>query len=110
WGYLLYLNYVSIDNQEQSSFQITVKDTFPEGGEMDLVNWVPDMSQKEFVKAMVKLFGWTMQTDAYENRVKITLFNAVLRNRAIAKDWTDKRDFTEVPAVAYRFGDFGQRN
>jgi hypothetical protein len=113
WGYNLYYRKKPVFNSYttvENILNVQVKDTFPEGGEIELTNWLPDMSQKDFVKGIIKMFGWTAQTDQYENLVKFNLFNKVLRNREFAPDWTDKRDYTNRPILQYKFGDFGQQN
>ncbi|GGG34157.1 hypothetical protein [Hymenobacter glacieicola] len=97
-------------------FDVTVLPEQPPGAQVNIAEWLPqDMKQLDFFKALVQVCGFSVQTDAYEDRLTLHPSRAVLDNVPYARDWTAKRDAPDLPAgqarsVSYRFGGFGQQN
>lgn len=118
WGFEIFQDTVySIDGQSipVDKFEVTVLETLPPGGEVDLADWLPDIKCLDFFKTLVQLGGLTTQCDAYEDQLRLTPSATILFNVGKARDWTGKRDAPDLPqgqarSVAYRFGSFGQRN
>jgi len=108
WGYALFND--GRGNLDEDSFQIEVLKEFPQGGEVRLQDWLPDMSQKDFIKSMVHLFGLTFQTDLYQNNIRINTFTKVLDNIPQAIDISNWVHEPERIRPSYKFGDFAQKN
>ncbi|RPD45818.1 hypothetical protein DNI29_16850 [Hymenobacter sediminis] len=73
------------------------------------------MKQLDFFKDLVQVSGFSVKTDAYEDRITLSPSRAVLDKARYARDWTSKRDAPDSPqgqprSVAYRYGSFGQQN
>jgi hypothetical protein len=98
------------------SFSVTLNEEFPPGGLVKLNEWLPDMKQLDFVKAMMLVLGLTIQVDQYTPHLRFAPGWKLLANARRAKDWTMKRDAWAVPGrtperdLAFRFGDYGQLN
>jgi hypothetical protein len=97
-------------------FTVTLLPEFPQGGLVRLADWLPDMKQLDFFKAMMLTLGLTVQSDAYEPRLKLTPGSKLLANVPKAKDWTRKRDAYTRPGrlperdLSFRFGDYARAN
>jgi hypothetical protein len=95
---------------------VTLLPEFPEGGVVKLQDWLPDMKQLDYVKAMMLLLGLTIQVDDYEPYLHLATGSKLLQNIPKAKDWTRKRDAYAQPNrlpernLAFRFGPYGQTN
>ncbi|MBX0290963.1 hypothetical protein K3G63_10965 [Hymenobacter sp. HSC-4F20] len=119
WGFRIF-EYANFNSGGQTipghKFEVNVLPEQPPGAEVNLAEWLPqDMKQLDFFKSLVQVCGFSVQTDAYEDRLTLRPSRAVLDNAAYARDWTNKRDAPDLPtgqprSVAYRFGGFGQRN
>jgi hypothetical protein len=96
--------------------RVTLLPEFPEGGLVKLQEWLPNMKQLDFVKAMMLVLGLTIQADQYEPYLRLATGNKLLQNIPKAKDWTGKRDAYAQPNhlpernLAFRFGPYGQTN
>lgn len=74
---------------------------------------LPDISQKDFFKAVRALFDLMPMFDPYSNTVTLTPFNKLLENKPKALDWSRKLVYLrgqERMPVQYRFGSFAQRS
>lgn len=97
-----------IDNRGADFFKITPLKIFPTGATMRLVDVLPDISQKDFIKTLLQLHNGIQQTTPYGNRVRFTEFREVETNTPRARDWSAK--FVKESGLKYKFGDFGQNN
>ena len=98
------------------SFSVSLNEEFPPGGRVKLNEWLPDMKQLDFVKAMMLTLGLTIQADQYEPHLRLAPGTRLMANVPRAKDWTMKRDAYARPGrlpergLEFRFGDYGQAN
>jgi hypothetical protein len=98
------------------SWSVNLQPTFPPGGLVKLNEWLPDMKQLDFVKAMMLVLGLTIQVDPYTPHLRFAPGWQLLANVSKAKDWTMKRDAWAVPgrtperSLEFRFGSYGQLN
>jgi hypothetical protein len=89
---------------------------FPPGGLVRLQDWLPDVKQLDYVKAYMGLFGLTIQTDPYNDHLRLAPGSKLLTNVPRAKNWSAKRSSYALPGrlpereLAFRFGSFGQKN
>ncbi len=84
---------------------------FPPRGRVHLSDWLPDMPQKDFVKAFVQLYGLTQTTNPYTNAVTFRRTAVVLDNPATTGlDWSARRDGSQPAKRSWKLGDFAQRN
>jgi hypothetical protein len=84
---------------------------FPPRGRVHLADWLPDMPQKDFVKAFVQVYGLTQTTDPYTGAVTFRRTAVVLDNpTATGLDWSARRDGSQPAKRSWKLGDFAQRN
>ncbi|WP_026463659.1 hypothetical protein [Adhaeribacter aquaticus] len=95
---------------ETPYFSGTVLGEFPKGGRVELAQWLPDLSQKEFIKSIVQLFGLTFQTDLFRDIIKINTFAQVVDNIPKAIDISEWVHHPEAVKPSFKFGDFAQGN
>jgi hypothetical protein len=81
---------------------------FPPHGRVKLADWLPDMSQKDFIKAFIQAYGLTQTTDPYTGAVTLRRTAGVLDTPG--QDWTERRDGNQPAKHSWKLGDFGQRN
>ena len=74
------------------SWSITVAENFPPGGLVRPQDWLPDMPQATFVKAVIGLYGLTMQTDPYSGALRFTPTATALTRLAEAPTWDARID------------------
>jgi len=108
WGYSLFIP--SLPDLDQNSIDLEVLKEFPQGGEVRLQDWLLDISQKDYIKSMVHLFGLTFQTDLYQNNIRINTFNKVTENIPQAIDISKWVHEPEKVRPSFKFGDFAQKN
>jgi hypothetical protein len=101
---------VRVSIPDGQGLDIRVRPTFPPGGRVRLNNWLPEISQKEFVKSFIFLYGLMMQTDSYTSTIRINYFSDLLKRLPQALDWSAKLTLEPAPTTKYRFGSFAQRN
>lgn len=87
-----------------------VKGNLMTGQPLRMIDILPDMLQKDFVKLVFMQFGVIQETDIYEKSVKFTKFKTVGKNRVNAQDWTSKADLTEPVDEKYDLPGYGQYN
>lgn len=98
------------DTKEPPVFRATVLPEFPKKGLVELAKWLPDLSQKDFIKSIVQLFGLTFQTELFEDSIKVNTFSKVLENIPNAIDISSWVHNPENVRPSFKFGDFAQRN
>jgi hypothetical protein len=67
------------------------------------------MSVKDVFYDILNLRGILIQTNSYAREIKFTYFDDLLKNRSIAKDWSDKVDINSS-ILSYQFGSYAQKN
>lgn len=118
WGYHIFRDafyQVNGTTLPPDKLQLTPRPMVPPGGMVRLVDWLPDMTQLAFFKALVQVGGLLVQTDGYEDYLRLTPTRQTVANVGRALDWTAKRDQPSPQAslprtVAFRFGSYAQRN
>lgn len=99
-----------------SQFVVDLLEEFPPGGLVKLNEWLPDMKQLDFLKAMMLVLGLTIQVDQYTPHLRFAPGWKLLANVSKVRDWTAKRDAWAVPgrlperSLEFRFGSYGQVN
>lgn len=87
-----------------------VQEEFPRGGVVELAKWLPDISQKDFVKAMHSLYGMSLQSELYQDVIRIGQFSDVIDNIPNAIDMSARVHAPEQVRPSFKFGDFAQKN
>ena len=70
---------------------------------------LPDLSQADYFKSYIQKTCSIVSVDEANKVVNIYPFKKVLDNIPFSKDWSNKIDLSEVPAVSYTL-DYSQRN
>jgi hypothetical protein len=83
--------------------------TYP-GAAVQLDASLPDISQADALKLLCNQFNVVVQANAEERTIRFDTFNDLERNRPRAVDWSAKLDYGQRPRLAYRLGDYAQRN
>jgi hypothetical protein len=81
---------------------------FPPRGRVKLADWLPDMSQKDYIKAFIQAYGLTQTTDPYTGAVMFRRTAGVLD--APGQDWSERRDGSQPAKRSWKLSDFAQRN
>lgn len=73
---------------------------------------IPKISQLDFIKAFSQIAAVTIDTDTDENKIYATTFGTVVKNKAVAIDWSEKLDESKSAAaqVDFRLGSYAQKN
>ena len=66
------------------------------------------MKVKDFLKDTLNLRGLIIQTNSYLRTIKINTFDDLKKNKAIAKNWSDK--LHSISELSYTFGNYAQKN
>jgi hypothetical protein len=98
----------SWDLEPRGRFTVQLLADFPPRGRVQLADWLPDLSQKEYVKAFIQAYGLTQTTDPYTGAVAFRRTAGVLD--APGQDWTARRDGSQPAKRRWKLGDFAQRN
>jgi hypothetical protein len=114
------INHLTLPDKQallpEAVFKVELLEEFPEGGLVKLQDWLPDMTQLDYLKMNMLLGGLTIQCDPYEPYLKLSPGSKLLENIPKAKDWTRKRAAYAQPsrlperALSFRFGNYGQTN
>ncbi|MDJ0367388.1 hypothetical protein QMK33_19745 [Hymenobacter sp. H14-R3] len=96
--------------ETEGRLSISLLSDFPPGGRVVLADWLPEMTQRDFVKGFIQLYGLTQTTDPYTNAALFRRTAAVLDNFATGADWSARRDGSQPAKRSWRLGDFAQRN
>jgi hypothetical protein len=67
------------------------------------------MSVKNVFYDILNLRGIIIQTNSYTKEVQFNFFNDLIKNKSIAKDWSDKISI-KSKSLAFQFGSYAQRN
>ena len=67
------------------------------------------MSVKDVFYDVLNLRGIIIQTNSYTKEVQFNFFNDLIKNKSIAKDWSNKIS-VESKSLAFQFGSYAQRN
>lgn len=67
------------------------------------------MKVSDVMKDILNLRGIVIQTNSYTKEVQFNFFQDIIKNMAIAKDWSDKIDVRQNE-LYFKFGKYGQRN
>jgi nitrogen fixation protein FixH len=67
------------------------------------------MKVKDVFYDILNLRGLMIQTNAYTREVQFNFFDDLIKNKAIAKDWSNKVD-VNTSVLSYQFGKYAQRN
>jgi hypothetical protein len=67
------------------------------------------MKTVDVLKDILNLRGLIIQTNSYTNNVSINYFSDLIKNKAVALDWSHLVDVRQSQ-LNYKFGDYGQRN
>jgi hypothetical protein len=88
----------------------TVLPEFPREGQVILAHWLPDISQKDFVKGIHALFGMSFQTELYQDTIRVGQFKEVVDNIPNALDMSAMVHHPEQVRPSFKFGEFAQNN
>lgn len=66
------------------------------------------MKVKDVLKDILNLRGLIIQTNSYLRTIQINNFDDLIKNKAIAKDWSDK--VHSINGLKYTFGQYSQKN
>ena len=101
----------------ESTSTVTVKDTrygtehmLDYNNFIDLCMIMPKITQADFVKNYLLLFGLIPVVNDIDNTVTFVKFDKVLSNIGSALDWTNKIDLSEVGEIEFISDKYGQRN
>ncbi|TGE04772.1 hypothetical protein [Hymenobacter fodinae] len=114
WGYEMFTGAIyTIEGNTLplDSFSVEVLADFPPGGRVRVQNLLPDMTQKDFVKGLIGLFGLTQQTDPYTRLITFTPMGPALQqNAANAPDWSHKVDSSQPAPRLFHLSGQAQQN
>ena len=71
---------------------------------------LPDMTQTDFIKAFMQMFGLFPQTDQVAKNVDYFQFQDVINNQDKVVNWSGKMDVANKPVIDYGAGSYGQVN
>ena len=74
-----------------------------------VADYLPDISQTDFLLNISKLFGLVFEQRAYSNVIDVRFFKELYQNRSIAPDWSDKIQ-PDSEKVVFSYGDYAQLN
>ena len=84
---------------------------FPPGGRVHLADWLPDLTQKDYVKGILQAYGLTQTTDPYTGAVTFRHTASVLDDpRRTGVDWSARVDGSQPVKRSWKLGDFARRN
>lgn len=90
---------------------VTLLADFPPGGRIRLAEWLPNLTQREFIKGIIQVYGLTQVTDPYTGAVRfIRAASALDSPRQTALDWSERIDGSESMKRKWVLGDFAQQN
>ena len=77
---------------------------------VDVAGLLPDMTQTDFVKAFMQMFGLFPITDQVSKNVDFFQLQDVVNNQDQVVNWSDKMDTSRKPLIKYSAGSYGQVN
>ena len=79
-------------------------------GYLTVSSILPDLTQTEFIKNYMLLFGLIPIVNEVTNTVKFVKFDSITSNLHLAYDWSNKIDFSEPHEVKFMLNDYAQKN
>jgi hypothetical protein len=92
-----------------SSIKINKDSKAAIGIDMPIKTNLPDITQEEFFKSFLQLFGLTVDIDADSNTMKAYTLNEVIKNKANAPDWSLKYN-KGSGTVKFTIGSYAKKN
>ena len=89
-------------------FTIELLNEFPVGGRIRLIDWLPDITQRDFVNSVLARYGLTQQADPYADEVRFRLTAPVVATAPL--DWSERVDASVPPKREWLVGDYTRRN
>jgi hypothetical protein len=90
---------------------VSLLSDFPPRGRVHLADWLPDMSQKDYVKGFIQAYGLTQTTDPYTGAVLFRRTAGVLAKLpGGGADWSELRDGSQPAKRSWKLGDFAMRS
>ena len=71
---------------------------------------VPDMTQKDFMKGVLQVFGITPQARSIDKTIQFIQIKDIYDNQDRALDWSDKIAVTKSIGIGYTIGNYAQVN
>ena len=68
------------------------------------------MKAADVLKDVLNKRAIIIQTNGYSKEVSFNFFDDILKNKAIALDWSNLVDVPTSKGLSYKFGNYGQRN
>lgn len=101
---------LDVNGEHVSSMEIITNDAGPSYGDFWEVGInLPDIEQSSFLKYVLQEFGCLIDVNEIKKIVTINKFTRVVRNKAIAKDWSNKV-LTNQVETNYELQDYAQVN
>lgn len=79
------------------------------GQSVQLEATLPKITQKDFFKDFLQMFGLIVVPDNYRKHLKLVNMQEIYENKYRALDWTDKF-IDQTPQIDYSFGEYGINN
>lgn len=80
------------------------------GTAVNVTDLLPDMTQTDFVKGFMQMFGLFPQTDQVGKNVDYFQLSDIVNNQDQIVNWSAKMDVSVKPLIEYSAGDYGQVN
>lgn len=97
--------------EQNGSLRVTLLQELPEGAPIQLQDWLPELSKKDFIKQVVLLYGLTQRPHPYLNLIEFYPTSpTVAGSLATAPTWDSKTDSSRPKQVRYQVGAFAQAN
>ncbi len=93
-----------------STFENTPDPYMYLGTTVQLESMLPDITQKEFIKAICAKWCLVSDVDDVGKTLLLNFMNDLDKNRARARDWSGKIDVQKKPTIAFRSGKYAQTN
>lgn len=101
---------LDVNGEHYSSMEIITDDAGPSYGDFwEVAANLPDISKSNFMKYVLQEFGCLININEQKKIVTINKFDRVIRNKAIAKDWSNKV-LTDKTETNYELKDYAQTN
>lgn len=73
-------------------------------------NNLPDITQKNLLKAFMQMFCVIPMTNTFTKEVHFIQFAEIVKNKTKAPDWTSKVDMSSIPKISFRASTYAQTN
>lgn len=71
---------------------------------------LPDLTQKDLIKAMMQMYCIIPMTNTLTKNVQFVQFGEIIINKWQAPDWTDKVDISIQDKISFRLSTYAQKN